>query len=155
MRATFIALCAAACAAVPTQASAIAFPSLTTIYVGAGVQDTTGAGANTATVIACANVSGVATTVRILLLDTAGAVADSLTEGLAHGAHLTAATRGVATIAGELVIDSGAITGGVVNIEATQSGVFCTAALMDAVSAEATGAALHLVRVNAHPGTVE
>jgi hypothetical protein len=155
MRTTLIALFTAACAAIPTQASAITFSSLTTIYVGAGVQDTTGAGANTATVFACGNVSGVATTVRILILDATGGVVESFTQALPHGAHLTAATRGVATINGEVVLDSGGIAGGLVNIEATQSGVFCTAAILDAVTPAVTGAALHLVRVNAHPGTVE
>ena len=156
MRTSLLALPIAVSASlISAPAVPIAFPTLTTIYVGAGVQDTTGAGANTATVFSCGNVSGTATTVRIVILNSSGGVVDSLTEGLAHGAHLTAATRGVAAITGDLVMDSGVVAGGLVNIEATQSGVFCTAALIDAVSAVATGVALHLVRVNAHPGTVE
>ena len=142
-------------AALVQPAAAITFSQLTTIYVGAGVQDTTGAGQNTATVFSCGNVSGVAATMRILILDNTGGVVESFTQALPHGAHLTAATRGVATIAGEVVLDSGAVLGGVVNIESMQSGVFCSAALLDAVSDVVTGAALHLVRVNAHPGTVE
>jgi hypothetical protein len=148
---------AALAVALAQPAAATTFPGLTTIYVGAGVQDTSGAGtvADTATVFSCANVSGLATTVRILLLDTTGGVVDTLTQALPHGSHLTAATRGVAAITGDVVLDSGAVAGGVVNIEATQSGVFCGAALMDATADVATGVSLHLVRVNPHPGTVE
>ena len=46
------------------------------------------------------------------------------------------------------------LTGGVINIESTQSGVFCNAIFLDAAGG---GLAfnLPLVRVNPHPGTVE
>jgi hypothetical protein len=47
------------------------------------------------------------------------------------------------------------ISQGVVNIESTQSGVFCTAEVLDAAASAPTGIARHLVRVNPHPGTVE
>jgi len=40
-------------------AAAVTFPSLTTIYVGSGVQDTTGTSATTGTAVSCSNVSAV------------------------------------------------------------------------------------------------
>jgi hypothetical protein len=41
-------------------------------------------------------------------------------------------------------------------VEATNSAVFCTAAVIDAGSATpAFSMPIHLVRVNPHPGTVE
>ena len=48
-------------------ASAVTFPSLTTIYVGSGVfDDGNGANVGTATSIHCSNVSGVDVQVRVL-----------------------------------------------------------------------------------------
>jgi hypothetical protein len=44
---------------------------------------------------------------------------------------------------------------GTVNIESTQSGVFCQAYLVDAASPTPSGVPLHLVRINPHPGAVE
>ena len=49
----------------------------------------------------------------------------------------------------------GSLSSGTVNIEATNSGVFCTAMIVDAASGNVDGVDLHLVRVNPHPGTVE
>jgi hypothetical protein len=43
----------------------------------------------------------------------------------------------------------------VLNVESTQSGVFCTAAIIDAELGPNYGSSPHLVRVNPHPGTVE
>ena len=44
---------------------------------------------------------------------------------------------------------------GVVNVEATNSAVFCTAKVVDPDVEGANGHTLPLVRVNPHPGTVE
>ena len=43
---------------------------------------------------------------------------------------------------------------GVLNIEATQSGIFCTAMIVDGADA-GEGITLPLVRINPHPGTLE
>lgn len=52
-------------------------------------------------------------------------------------------------------MNTGSVLHGTVNIEATESGVFCTAMIVDADTAGPNGIALNLVRVNPHPGTVE
>jgi hypothetical protein len=52
-------------------------------------------------------------------------------------------------------LQTGSVNQGVVNIEATNSAVFCNAMIVDAGAAIPDGIALHLVRVNPHPGTVE
>ena len=155
MRATSIALCAAAFAAASTPASAINFPSLTTIYVAAGVRDDGDIGdEGIATVFMCSNVSGQTADVRVLILGNTGALVDQATFSPAHGATTTVSTHVTSSFANELSIDSGVVAQGVVNIEATQSGVFCTAMIVDAADGGEM-APLHLVRVNPHPGTVE
>jgi len=50
---------------------------------------------------------------------------------------------------------TGSVSPGVVNIESTQSGVFCSAETIDAAAAAPVGVTRNLVRVNPHPGTVE
>ena len=151
MRMTFTAFALAAALAQP--AAAITFPSLTTIYVGSGVTS----GTPSATSFHCTNVSGVAATIRYLVLDTDGSVAGSITRNAAHGATITASTRETNAFedTDNLITPGVGIYQGGVNIELTQSGVFCTAMLVDQSAFEPSGIALHLVRVNPHPGTVE
>ncbi len=139
-------------------AAAVTFTTLTTIYVGSGVRDD-GAAANLgiATSIHCSNVSGVSVDVRVLILSASGAVVDSLTLTLAHGATVTFSTHETAVFqdaTGNLT--TGFVGQGVVNVEATNSAVFCTAAVIDAAGFPPVfSMPLHLVRVNPHPGTVE
>jgi hypothetical protein len=149
---------AAACAVIvaPT-ASATTFPSLTTIYIGSGVTDD-GSAAETgiATMFYCSNVSGVAAGVRFLVLGSTGTIEGQATvPSLAHGSTLTVSTHPTAAFL-EAALNTGAVSGGVINIESTQSGVFCTAAMVDAGGNPPTfSMPLHLVRVNPHPGAVE
>ena len=75
-------------------------------------------------------------------------------EALNHGATRTIATHGTTTLAEDGSLATGSVDQGVINIESTQSGVFCTAVVLDAADA-ADGYTLPLVRVNPHPGTVE
>ena len=145
-------------AALSQPATAITFPMLTTIYVGSGVYDDGSAdNAGIATSIHCSNVSGVSVSVRVLILSSAGAVAGSLTRTLAHGATETFSTN-LTTIFADSSneLGTGFVTQGVVNVETTNSAVFCTAAVIDAGASTPTfSMPLHLVRVNPHPGTVE
>ena len=106
------------------------------------------------TVFLCSNVSGQTADVRILILGNTGALVDQATFSPAHGATVTVSTHVTSSFANELSIDSGVVAQGVVNIEATQSAIFCTAMIVDAAD-EGEMAPLHLVRVNPHPGTVE
>ena len=49
---------------------------------------------------------------------------------------------------------TGLVEHGVINIESTQSGVFCSAFIVDAADAGEM-APIHLVRINGHPGAEE
>jgi len=74
MRKSFAVFALAAASVQP--ALAVTFPSLTTIYVAAGVLDQGGApGTGVATTVYCANVSGQTAQVRVLILDNEGEVA--------------------------------------------------------------------------------
>jgi hypothetical protein len=136
---------------------ATTFPSLTTIYVGSGVLDNNAASnAGVATSIHCSNVSGVAVQVRVLILSGFGVVEASLTRTLAHGGTDTFSTHETnAFFDGNNNLATGLVNQGVVNVEATNSAVFCTAMIVNAATEDPNGSPLHLVRVNPHPGTVE
>jgi len=153
MKTTLTAIALAATLAQP--ASAITFPSLTTIYVGAGVTDDGGVdNAGIATTFICSNVSGVTTSIRFLVLSPSGAVVGSSTFGtVPHGGTVTLATHATSTFL-ESLMSTGQVAQGVVNIESLQSGVFCTAFVVDGFD-PVDMAPLHLVRINPHPGTVE
>jgi hypothetical protein len=138
-----------------TPSPATTFPSLTTIYVGAGVLDDGSANnSGIATAFTCTNVSGNAAQVRYLVLNQNGSVEASLTTNHVHGTTNTLATHTAEWLV-EGSLATGSVTGGVVNIESTESAVFCTAMIINAAGAAASGIPLRLVRVNAHPGTVE
>jgi hypothetical protein len=148
-----VALAASALPIAPS-ASAITFPSLTTIYVGTGVHED-GPSESGATIFHCSNVSGVSTSVRFLVLNSTGAVAASTTQTLAHGATVTVSTDDIDFYANEIDLNANALDQGVVNIEALQSGVFCNAMSVNGNPTDPNGFTLPLVRVNPHPGTVE
>lgn len=149
-------LAAVALAATLAQpAAAVTFPSLTTIYVGSGVYDDGGSAAlGNATAIHCSNVSGVAASVRVLILSQSGTVVGSGTQPLQHGQTLVFTTHAVSAFV-QFLLNTGSLKTGVVNVESTQSAVFCTAMIVEADSVDLNGVQIHLVRVNAHPGTVE
>ena len=153
-------LAAVGLAAVLAQpASAVTFSKLTTIYVGTGIYDAGVAaeGFDSATSINCANVSGVAVQVRILILNSNGTIAATHTRSLSHGNSFIASTDEVVFYGDfDTNLNVGVLVGGVLNIEATNSGIFCSAIVIDADNVLPTfTTALHLVRVNPHPGTVE
>jgi len=141
-------------------AAAVTFPTLTTIYVGSGVVDTGDPNnSGVATSILCSNVSGVSVQLRVLILRNNGAVANnSVTQTVAHGASATFSTHETAIFVdgGNSNLSTGSVEQGTVNVEATNSAVFCTAAVLDAQGLPPVFTMpLHLVRVNPHPGTVE
>ena len=137
-------------------AAAITFPSLTTIYVGAGVYDSSGA-VDSGTIFRCANVSGQNAAVRFLVLNELGNLAGApQVANVPHGASVLAATESTIAFSNELVLSTGTLeAGAVVNIESTQSGVFCNAVVFDPDTDPRDGSSLPLVRVNPHPGTAE
>jgi hypothetical protein len=74
---------------------------------------------------------------------------------LEHGVTVTFSTHAT-LIFFEAELATGIVNQGVVNVEATNSAVFCTAAVIDAAgNPPVFSMPLHLVRVNPHPGTVE
>jgi hypothetical protein len=155
-KASFALAAALAAAGLAAPASAITFPSLTTIYIGSGVRDDGGAeNAGTATAFHCSNVSGATAQVRFLVLSSGGIPRGNLTFTVAHGETVGTATHDTVAYLENLVMGTGFVAEGVINIEATQSGVFCTAKTIDAALASPVGVTLDLVRVNPHPGTVE
>ena len=154
MRTTLAAIASAVALAQP--ASAVTFPSLTTIYVGSGVRDDGGASmAGTATIFQCTNVSGVTTNVRFLILNTVGGVAASSTQELLHARSITVSTHNTVAYDENVFFGTGGPTQGAIIIESLQSGVFCNAKTIDASAIFPDGMILPLVRVNPHPGTVE
>ena len=112
---------AAALAVSLTQpATAIAFPSLTTIYIISGVRDDGSAG-NTgfATSITCTNVSGLTASLRFLALQGTGDAAAVATFVLTHGQTLVASTHG-ASLFSDAQLPTGGMQGSL-NIESTRS----------------------------------
>lgn len=156
MRKISIALVTVACTVgLVSSTAAITFPTLTTIYIGAGVRDD-GGGPNVgiATVFLCSNVSGANASVRFLVLSESGAVADQETIGIQHGRTVLASTHSTATYLENVPFTTGVVQNGTGEHRVRSVGVFCTAFLLNAAS-NAEGVPLHLVRVNPHPGTVE
>ena len=137
----------------PSTAAAVTFPSLTTIYIGTGIRDNAEAGnAGVATVFNCANVSGVSVDVRFLILNFDGTIVASHVQRISHGDTDTVSTDNTALFNDGSVLNIGSVDQGAVNIESTQSAVFCTATMVD----DARGfTEIPLVRVNPHPGTME
>jgi hypothetical protein len=150
-------LAAVALAATLAQpAAAVTFPTLTTIYVAPGAFDD-GGGANLgfATVVSCANVSGVTTNIRVLVLSFTGGVASAVVaSNVAHGASTRFVTHTTFLHNENFNLATGLLTDGVINVESLQSAVFCS---FHVVSAPGTGTSvpLNAVRVNPHPGTAE
>jgi hypothetical protein len=143
-------------AALAQPAEAIQFSKLTTIYVASGVlDDGFPDGQGIATSVHCSNVSGVSAQVRALILSVGGVVEGSQTFTLAHGTTHTFSTHDV-TAFYDFYLNTGFVSQGVLNVESTNSAVFCTAVVVDASSIMPTFMSpLHLVRINPHPGAVE
>jgi hypothetical protein len=120
---------------------------------GRGVVDE----AEVATTIHCSNVSGVTVSLRVLLLNPGGDVADSHTiVNLVHGRTYTVSSRNTVFFSEDFSFLGLSIKEGAVNIESTNSAVFCTIkGVVDPESIEPTVFPFALVRVNPHPGTVE
>ena len=117
----------------------------------------------TVTIFHCTNVSGITANVRFLLLRPAGGLYNALydddTLTVVHGETITVATdntagyRETALLRPQTGVER--LESGIINIESTQSAVFCNAKVADAGREGSQGITLTLVRVNPHPGTEE
>ena len=145
----------AACASIlSAPAPATTFPTLTTIYIGIVRDNDAPANQGVATSFNCSNVSGVSASVRFLVLGHNGGVEASTTTTIPHGGTRSASTHPELTFLEDIDLAPGGIGQGVINIESTQSGVFCNAMITEG-GVGGSGITLPLVRVNPHPGTVE
>jgi hypothetical protein len=143
-------------AALAQPASAITFPSLTTIYIGGGVHDSGGEDfTGRATTFVCTNVSGRLSNIRFLVLQADGTVAKSVAGSIAHGQTHTISTKDTGTFHETNFTKTGFLSHGAINIEATESAVFCHASVLDATFTPSFSMHLPLVRINPHPGSVE
>jgi hypothetical protein len=141
---------------VPTGATT--FPTLTNIYFASGVVDNSEDDfLGIATVISCSNLSGQAASVRYFFRRDNGTVAGSATLPLANLAAQTITTEGNVDFLDEIQLETGIFIGGTLQIQSTQSAIYCSAMLVHANggSSGPAGVALHMVRLNPHPGTVE
>jgi hypothetical protein len=151
MKMTLTAITLAAALAQP--AAAVTFPTLTTIYVGSGAAGETNL---TATTVDCTNVSGVTVNVRFLFLGAGGAVAGARTATVVHGQTYTVSTQDTQVFVENFLFQPPlSLTQGAINVEANNSGVFCTAKVVEPDVLTPNAYTLPLVRVNPHPGTVE
>ena len=117
------ALATAAASLLAPAALATTFPTLTTIYVSPGVYDNGGADdTEFATVASCSNVSGVSTTIRVLILDDDGNFENSHTfSNVAHGASVRASTQ-FTFLADETRVSASGLLNGVINVESLAVG---------------------------------
>jgi hypothetical protein len=136
--------------------SNVAFGGLRTIYVASGVADDGGAAdAGRATAFLCSNASGVTARIRYLVLQFNGTIAASLTVDVPHAQTHTASTHSTLGFREDADLATGAVSQGVVNIEADQSSVFCSAMVVNAGTSTPGGLPLHRTRVNATPATLD
>ena len=91
-----------------------------------------------------------------MLLGTTGSTIASHTASVAHGATYAVSTQDSPVYVEVFTFTNPLIQEGAVNIESTNSGVFCTARTSSVGSITAGPSyTIPLVRVNPHPGTVE
>jgi hypothetical protein len=137
-------------------ASPQTFPNSTTIYIVPSARDD-GSAANTgtATVVGCTNVSGVTVTVRFLALNFFGTPVADRTTSIANGATVAASTHNTVSYNEAILLNSGPLSQGAIDVESTNAAVFCTAMTINAAASFPEGVDLHVVRVNGLAGTQE
>ena len=137
----------------PAQATTFANPTI--IYVGSGVFDSgDGPNTGTATSVHCSNFTGTTASVTVLFFSAPTVFRGKSGTTFANAKTVTVSTHGVLHF-NDLVANTGAISKGFFIVQSTQSGVYCTAMIVDADGPPSSGIALHMVRYNPHPETVE
>ena len=141
-----------------TPAWSTTFPALTPIYFASGAMDnndTTSSGV--ATVVSCSNMSGQTASIRYQFRGENGTPVAGGTLLVANLATKTVLTEGGVNFVSSTQLPTGIFYSGSIQVLSTQSAVFCSAMLVHAggQSTGPAGAALHMVRLNPHPGTVE
>ena len=154
MKKFLLALAAATLTAIPP-AQATTFSTPTIIYTGSGVFDS-GDGPNigTATSVHCSNFSAKTASVTVLYFSAPTVFRGKNGTTFANAKTVTVSTHGVLHF-NDLVANTGAISKGFFIVQSTESGVYCTAMIVDADGPPSSGIALHMVRYNPNPETVE
>ena len=141
-----------------TPVRATTFPTLTQIYFASGARDNsvdsdfTGIG----TIIDCTNMSGQTASVRYQFRHATGQLLAGATLLLANLATKTITSMGSASFTNDTPLPTGTFLGGSIQILSTQSAVYCSAMIIRTDGGDdPSGVALHMVRFNPHPGTVE
>jgi hypothetical protein len=147
MRKLLVTFAAATLIAIPP-AQATSFWRPVLIYVASGVYDSGhGPGAGTATVVQCSDLSGKSANVQVHFYS-------STTGYRGKDGGATVSTHDVSYL-DDSAVSTGVILQGFVLIESNETGVYCTAMVVDAAGPPSSGIPLHMVRYRPHPGTVE
>jgi len=134
----------------PAHATTFSSPRL--IYVASGVADWSSPATGTA--VHCTNLSGQTATIKWTFTKDSGAGAGSATLAVPPGRSVAVNTENGVSFYGYNPVLSAHDFQGRVSVASTQSGVFCSAVLAQ-LTVPPSGLQLHIVRFNAHPGTVE
>lgn len=109
-----------------------------------------------ATSFMCYSNSAATEKVRVRILNWHGGVEADVSHEVKSKRTLTFSTRSTAWLAEDVLLAAGkVINQGTAAIIATSKEVYCSAMLIDAAATVPSGIALHLVRFNPAPGTVE
>ena len=128
------------------------------IYRVSGVSDGGGSPEHTAvTAFFCSNYSASREKIYFLIREFNGDIRASVEWTMNARATVTAATRAVGSIISDffLLAADQSVNGGSAVIMSTTLNLHCSVLVMDRVPQAMNGAALHMVRFNPHPGSVE
>jgi hypothetical protein len=131
------------------------FPQPKIIYIASGVtNNSVNLQDGTATSVHCSNWSGKVAKMRYEFYQPDGTMAKSVPATIANHAALTISTHPTVLFL-ETAPEMPLIRQGTLVVRSTETAVYCSAMVLDAATPRATGIALHMVRFEAQPGTVE
>lgn len=129
------------------------------IYRVPGVSDSGSmADVGTATAFMCTNFSRTSESIRITVRDFDSVVYGQETYLVQPRHTHTVATHWTKSLIendGSYLVRSGGVRQGLATIEATSTNVHCSVMIVDSSLPNGNGVALHMVRFNPHPGSVE
>lgn len=136
--------------------SAAADPQIM-IYRIPGVNNTWDNSANgIATVFSCHNNSSVSEIIRIRIFNPNGLLSSDNSANIASKRTLTIATHYTIAFTSDFYTSIGVfVKQGTASIISTSREIFCSAMIVDAAASVPSGIALHMVRFNPAPGSVE
>ena len=147
----------AASAMIAPPAAATTFPSPRIIYFVSGITDSgDGSASGVATTITCTNFSGASAHIVFSVRSKTGAIAASKPATIGNLTTVVTSTHNTNLWTEDFLLHPGVGNEhGSLLIYSNQSAVFCSATIASAGASLPESNSLHLVRFNAHPGTVE